>query len=104
MTDKIDELMALAEMYADGVCTRGYFGGHRDALRKALEVALKPGCEPVEEMVAPNLYTAPPRREPLTDEQIAEITFGVYGSAIHQDDYTFARAIEDAHGITGGKE
>jgi hypothetical protein len=38
-------------------------------------------------------------RKPLTDEQIAEITVGFYGSAIHHDDYEFARAIEAAHGI-----
>jgi hypothetical protein len=30
----------------------------------------------------------------LTDERIAEITVGFYGSAIHHDDYAFARAIE----------
>ncbi len=32
----------------------------------------------------------------LTDERIAEITVGFYGSAIHHDDYAFARAIEAA--------
>lgn len=44
---KIDKLMSIAEMYADGVCTQGYFGEHRDALRSALEAALKPGGEPL---------------------------------------------------------
>ena len=43
--------------------------------------------------------TTPQQRKPLTNEQIAEITVGFYGSAIHHDDYEFARAIEAAHGI-----
>jgi hypothetical protein len=48
------------------------------------------------------LYTAPPQRKPLTDEQVGEIYYGIThqratisGSWIK----TFARAIEAAHGI-----
>ena len=44
------------------------------------------------------LYTTPPQRKPLTDEQIAKIAStpaAVVGSYVH----TFARAIEAAHGI-----
>jgi hypothetical protein len=44
------------------------------------------------------LYTAPPPRKPLTDEEIAKIAStpcAVVGSYVH----TFARAIEAAHGI-----
>lgn len=44
------------------------------------------------------LYRSPPKREPLTDEQICEI-FISHG----RDKETFARAIERAHGI-GGEE
>ena len=45
------------------------------------------------------LYTTPPQRKPLTDEEIGAILEGVnaYGTRL----YTFARAIEAAHGITG---
>ena len=46
------------------------------------------------------LYTTPPQRKPLTDEQIAKIAStpaAVVGSYVH----TFARAIEAAHGIKG---
>ena len=45
------------------------------------------------------LYTAPPHRKPLTDEQIDAIYTGV--RAVHHeiDSYVFARAIEAAHGI-----
>ncbi len=45
------------------------------------------------------LYTAPPQRKPLTDEEIGAILEGVnaYGTRL----YTFARAIEAAHGIKG---
>ena len=44
------------------------------------------------------LYTAPPQRKPLTDDQIAQIDWKD-GETLHD----FARAIEKAHGI-GGKE
>jgi len=43
MNKQIETIMALAEMYADGVCTQGYFDDHRGALIAALEAALKPG-------------------------------------------------------------
>ena len=43
------------------------------------------------------LYTTPPQRKPLTDEEIGAILEGVnaYGTRL----YTFARAIEATHGI-----
>jgi len=43
------------------------------------------------------LYTTTPQRKPLTDEEIGAILEGVnaYGTRL----YTFARAIEAAHGI-----
>ncbi len=45
-----------------------------------------------------HLYTHPqPKREPLTDEQIAEF-FGV--KAVDESFVDFVRAIEAAHGIT----
>ena len=45
------------------------------------------------------LYTSPPQRKPLTDEEIGAILEDVnaYGTRL----YTFARAIEAAHGIKG---
>ena len=52
------------------------------------------------------LYTTPPQRKPLTDEQIAEMWLEILGSTppsgIHEDGlqpWRFARAIEAAHGI-----
>ena len=45
------------------------------------------------------LYTAPPQRKPLTDEQIAKIDWKD-GETLHD----FARAIEKAHGIGGEHE
>ena len=50
------------------------------------------------------LYTAPPQRQPLTEEEIADIAFGFSALEILHDDYAFARAIERAHGIGGGHE
>lgn len=43
------------------------------------------------------LYTAPPKREPLSLEEMCKI----YGDNVVEDIFTFARAIEKAHGITG---
>jgi len=46
-----------------------------------------------------SLYTTPPQRKPLTDEEIGAIMedLNAYGTRL----YTFARAIEAAHGIKG---
>jgi hypothetical protein len=48
------------------------------------------------------LYTAPPRRQPLTDEEIAEVAERMEAVDPY-DDYwkEFVRAIERAHGIGG---
>jgi hypothetical protein len=54
--------------------------------------------------VGTKLYTAPPQRQPLTDEEIADIAFGFSALEILHDDYAFARAIERKHGIGGGHE
>tara|TARA_R110000868_G_scaffold47849_1_gene156347 strand:+ start:42 stop:611 length:570 start_codon:yes stop_codon:yes gene_type:complete len=46
------------------------------------------------------LYTSPPKREPLSDEEIADLWWNNYvGTA--DSVRNFARAIEKAHGITG---
>jgi len=51
----------------------------------------------VMEWMLKRYYTNPPQRKPLTDEEIGAILEGVnaYGTRL----YTFARAIEAAHGI-----
>ena len=50
------------------------------------------------------VYTTPPQRKPLTDEQIFDLSepFGAfqYGDAQGHKRLEFARAIEAAHGIT----
>jgi hypothetical protein len=43
----------------------------------------------------------PPQRKPLTDEEIALIVGECAASAHRHDDFSFARAIERAHGIGG---
>jgi hypothetical protein len=56
------------------------------------ECTQAPGCKVLKKL------TAPPQRQPLTDEQIAQIAStpcAVVGSYV----YDFARAIERAHGI-----
>ena len=50
--------------------------------------------------VGTRLYTTPPQRKPLTDEQIDEIGYKVYGMK-SSTDRQYARAIEAAHGIKG---
>jgi hypothetical protein len=47
--------------------------------------------------------TTPPQRKPLTDEEIALIVGECAASAYRHDDFSFARAIERAHGIGGGE-
>jgi hypothetical protein len=51
------------------------------------------------------LYTSPPQRKPLTDEEIIMLSqsAGVYIKVNDDCDLLFARAIERTHGI-GGKE
>lgn len=58
--------------------------------------------EQTEEHTIP-LYTSPPQRKPLTDEQIDEIYFKSSLEVANRCDdiYDFARAIEAAHGIKG---
>jgi len=46
------------------------------------------------------LYTAPPQRKPLTDEEI-EVLAKKHNGIYYDCDITFARAIEAAHGIKG---
>lgn len=50
-------------------------------------------------------YTAPPKREPLTDAEIGSVAADIWGSMLiaPQSYQQFARAIERAHGI-GGEE
>jgi hypothetical protein len=45
-----------------------------------------------------DLYTAPPQRKPLTDEEI-EVLAKKHNGIYYDCDITFARAIEAAHGI-----
>ena len=44
-------------------------------------------------------FTAPTPRRPLTEEEIALIVAECSASAYRHDDFSFARAIERAHGI-----
>ena len=53
------------------------------------------------ETVTP-LYTHPPQRKPLTDEELKFIA-DQYGSVFGGWEIGFARAIERAHGIGGEK-
>jgi hypothetical protein len=45
------------------------------------------------------LYTTPPQRKPLTEDEISEIAMDC--SFVSESDTYFARAIEKAHGIGG---
>ena len=47
------------------------------------------------------LYTTPPQRKPLTDEQIRQIMQSLGWTGEAPSDIEFARAIEAAHGIKG---
>jgi len=81
-------------------------------------------CEHVRNLIP--LYTAPPKREPLSDEEVFDIGFYKAGFDIDHDEgadygsdaygflngdgyvdnepyFKFVRAIEKAHGIGGGE-
>ena len=47
------------------------------------------------------LYTSPPARKPLTDEEIEKVWRSVQANDFHDCVKPFARAIEAAHGIKG---
>jgi hypothetical protein len=49
------------------------------------------------------LYTAPPKREPLSEDEIAELWWNTYVVGTADSVRNFARAIEKAHGIGGGE-
>jgi len=128
MTDKINELMRLAtDLCAAQMKTSAEYVDAYETLKAALEAALKPGVEPVAWRYQPNdsikspafttyenvaigygkegsivpLFAHPPRREPLTKQEILKL---VPYSLHHITDGVvigFARAIEEAHGITG---
>lgn len=88
------------------------------AFRQAIEEAEK--VEPVGEVLnergeidwisfvppaGASLYTAPPPRQPLTDEEIVDIVGNCAADSGGWFRYhAFARAIEAAHGITGESE
>ena len=51
------------------------------------------------------LYTTPPQRKPLTDDEIKNIVdLGLQTWKLSESTYAFARAIEAAHGIGGEHE
>jgi hypothetical protein len=50
------------------------------------------------------LYAAPPKREPLSEDEIAELWWPTYVVGTADSVRNFARVIEKAHGITGGGE
>ena len=50
------------------------------------------------------LYTAPPKREPLSDEEL-EVWYRLHTWAMDKQEYMWGfRDAEKAHGITGGGE
>ncbi|CAB4141452.1 hypothetical protein UFOVP417_19 [uncultured Caudovirales phage] len=52
--------------------------------------------------IGDKLYTAPPQRKPLTDEEISDLWCKVSNTDfVTADTHVFARAIEAAHGIKG---
>lgn len=95
--------------------------GDGDAAITALRAALEQQAEPVAWKVYPEndessyvtdipydligayralpLYTAPPQRQPLTDEEIKKIRNHDQSESVSEYTRNFVRAIEQAHGI-----
>ena len=86
----------------------------RDECPKGWPKAAQPEQEPIGEVVTAGvirwkdkypslgtkLYTTPPQRKPLTDEQILTVVRDHY-NPYQRPEISFARAIEAAHGIKG---
>ena len=68
--------------------------------RGYVEIAAHPNLRSPAIIMEP-LYTSPPQRKPLTEDEIALIVADCSASAHRHDDFNFARAIERAHGIGG---
>ena len=131
MTKQVDELMRLAWQFR--TAGRREEDDCAYQLKHALEAALKPGVEPVAWRYQPNdsikspafttyenvaigygkegsivpLFAHPPRREPLSDEQMHHCAQAMDAeplAEVWRELIKFARAIEQAHGITGGVE
>ena len=86
--------------------TRNYEGGGYtnkvfEFLNDAEEYAKDSKTLKSPDIICP-LYTAPPKREPLSDEEIATL-WGESYSGTTQMVRNFARAIEQQHGIGGGE-
>ena len=95
---------ALAEPVQEPVAWRwGYRSvttGEMD-WRGYVEIAADPNLRSPAIIMEP-LYTAPPQRKPLTEEEIGKVAAPYYGTMGFRVE-AFARAIERAHGI-GEKE
>ena len=78
---------------------------HRGFTKVRFEADMRASKEYPDGHTMTPLYTHPPQRQPLSDEQItALVREAAKGSAIRRDGSTshrIARAIEKAHGITG---
>ena len=110
MIDTMKQALEALEPYARQVVEKGdgYETAKCDpkvdtaitALRLAIEQAEQQ--EPVCEYCGGDRFTAPPQRQPLTDEQLKPIADEyriLFGGWV----VDFARAIERAHGIGGGE-
>lgn len=78
----------------------------QDTLHHGYAMAIKPHIQGVLPK-GTKLYTSPPQRKPLTDEEIDKVTDAQWAQNNHKPIYAahraYARAIEKAHGI-GEKE
>ena len=113
VTDKSTEA-AMAVM-PNGVCVSNVYDAYEEG-RKSVMVEQEPVAwmqdsielyvleekSAIRGYVIP-LYTAPPKREPLSDEEIHKLSLENFKGLL-SDRINFARAIEKAHGITGGGE
>jgi hypothetical protein len=67
---------------------------------EAMQYGWDEAIERIAERLPEVFYTTPPQRKPLTDEEIQKMRHLIDWTA-HWSYNTFARAIEQAHGITG---
>jgi len=102
----IEELLAQPEQEPVGIVIT--IGGYPDDSEHTVKLT----CRHRDLKDGDLLYTSPPKREPLSDEDVLKIAIKIAGDIGMEHDTTdfegtgifeLARAIEKAHGIGGGE-
>jgi len=102
---KIKELLTQSEQIEQEPVAWMYERPDGDFTKRTLSVGLEKNFDGV---IIP-LYTSPPKREPLSDERLRDLSNSIndypdFGNVSVWQAFYISRLIEKAHGIGGGNE